>query len=54
MGILVAIVLWCMSALVLTEYEINVRVLRPWVRQLYAVGSTVAGIILAVLLNRRR
>jgi hypothetical protein len=50
-GGFVAVVFWALSAMLLVEYEIQVQVLRPWMRQAYALGSACSGFVLAALVN---
>lgn len=51
-GILFALALWFVAAQTLTEFELNVRVLRPWQRTVYGVVAFCAGVALAVLIAR--
>lgn len=53
LGPIFAVVLWFLAALVLTEYEMNVHVLPPWQRKVYAVAAFVAGVALAYAVARR-
>ncbi len=53
-GFIYTVIFWFMAVYALTEFEMHVGVLRPWMRQLYAFVSFLAGVALTVLVTRHR
>ncbi len=51
-AIVSAVLLWLLAAFTLSQYEMDVRVLRPWQRIAYGVAAFVAGVLLALAIGR--
>lgn len=48
-GTICSLAFWALAALSLSEYEGNVRVLRPWQRTVYGVAAFAAGLVFGLL-----
>lgn len=46
-AVTIAAILWLLAALLLQNFELEVRVLRPWQRTVYGFAAFVAGTALA-------